>query len=317
MGGYKLPSLKGLRVIESVSRQGSLSGAADELNVTPGAVSRQVTIIEEYYGRKLFERKKGRMVPTEVGRQYAGSLTEALKLIEMASIKVERREEKRRLTIRGLGTFTSEWLLPNLPEFEALCPSLEIQVKGQRKPVNFDMDDADVGLIIGRGKWRGLESEYLYTPRITAIANPELLKNKQITCFDDLNSTRILHPMDLRPNWQEWLQSVRPDFKLDSTRNCWFETSSQMFNAVRAGVGIGLGQLLLVGSELLRGTLVAPINSMAQVSHSMFLVWPRKVESKVPEVRELRDWMIAKLRFLEKKLEPILTEMQEVYFGSR
>jgi len=303
--------------VESVSRQGTLSGAANELNVTPGAVSRQVMIIEEYYGRKLFERKKGRMVLTEVGRQYAGSLTEALKLIEMASIKMERREEKRRLTIRGLGTFTAEWLLPNLPEFEALCPSLEIQVKGQRKPVNFDMDNADVGLIIGRGKWRGLESEYLYTPRITAIANPELLKNKRIMCLDDLNSTRILHPMDLRPNWRQWLRSVQPDFKLDSPRNCWLETSSQMFNAVRLGVGIGLGQSLLVGSELLRGTLVTPIKSVVQVSHSMFLVWPRKVESKVPEVRELRDWMIAKLRNLEQQLEPLLAEMQEFHFGAR
>ncbi len=257
------------------------------------------------------------MVLTEVGRQCAGSLTEAFKLIEIASMKAGRQEERRKLTIRGLGTFTAEWLLPNLPEFEALYPSLEIQVKGQRKPVNFDMDDADVGLIIGRGKWRGLESEYLYTPRITAIANPELLKKKSIISPRDLNFTRILHPMDLRPNWQQWLHVVQPGFRLDSPKNCWLETSSQMFNNVRLGVGVGLGQLLLVGHDLLRGTLVAPIKSVARVSHSMYLVWPRKVESKVPEVRDLRDWMVAKIGDLEQALEPFLSEMQEVQFGTR
>ncbi|MCY4214270.1 MAG: LysR substrate-binding domain-containing protein [Gammaproteobacteria bacterium] len=314
---YKLPSLKGLRAVEAVSRQGSLAGAARELNVTTGAVSRQVMVIEEYYGRKLFERKKGRMVLTEVGRQCAGSLTEAFKLIEIASMKAERQEERRKLTIRGLGTFTAEWLLPNLPEFEALYPSLEIQVKGQRKPVNFDMDDADVGLIIGRGRWRGLESEYLYTPRITAIANPDLLRDKPIGIPSDLNSARILHPMDLHISWQQWLQVVQPGFHLESPKNCWLETSSQMFNAVRLGVGVGLGQYLLVGYELVRGTLVAPIKSVARVSHSMYLVWPRKVESNVPEVRDLRDWMIAKIGDLEHALEPLLAEMREVQFGAR
>ena len=307
--GFILPPLKGLRAVEAVGRHGTISGAANELFVTPGAVSRQVNLIEDHFGCKFFLREQGGMVLTEIGRKYLEQVTEAFQIIDAAGVHTKRQDTGRRLTIRSLGAYTTEWLLRHISEFEEMHPDLQIQIKGHKRPVNFDTDEADIGIALGSGNWTGLNSEYLFRPHLTAIASAKYMAGREINDLDDLHEYRLIQPMDIRPNWRDWLLSISPSLTFECFKSCWLETSSQMYTAVRDNVGIGLGQWHMVAQGLIDGSIVTPIKHLTPLPGAMYMIWLPKSEIAKPEILQFRDWILSGIETVEKQLEPMVSDM--------
>ena len=309
---YKLPSLNALRAAETVGRYGSISGAATELHVSPGAISRHISQLEGYFGCKLFTRHAKGLSLTEVGRTYVEHLSEAFSLIDDASAQILRDGERKRLVIRALGAFSTEWLLPRIAQFELEHPEFDVSVRAQLSGVDFDTDDADVGIIGSFHKPPAVEFEALYTPYLTPIVTPELVKSSlAIESVEDLNRFRLLHATYLQPTWEEWLARVAPEANVDCSGGYWLERSTQVHHAVHQGAGVGLGEFFLIADELVHGTLVAPLKTLVQSPHTVYLVWPRLRRPR-PEVSWFRDWLTAEVANTQERLDRELPQFERI-----
>lgn len=299
---HRLPSLKALVAAEAVGRHGSITHAAAELHVTPGAVSRHVALLEEHFGCRLFVRHSNGLALTEIGRIYVDRLKEAFGLIDRASSDILRASERKTLVIRALGSFTTEWLLPRIARFENEHPDIAVSIRGRLAGVDFGTDDADVGILASADKPADVGSLKLYTPLVTPIVSPDLLRQKPpLRGVADLRHFTLLHAMHLLPTWEQWVSTVGPDHSIDTTQGHWLERASQVTQAVRHGVGVGLGQWLLIGDELVRGSLVAPLQVLVPSPLSVYLVW-RKRGPLRPEIASFRDWLVSALATAESAL---------------
>ena len=306
---FNLPSLKALRAVEAVGRHGSITSAANELRVTPGAISRHISLLEDYFDCKLFRRHGKGLALTEVGQGYVQQLHEAFGLIDRASSKILRISERRSLVIRVLGAFATEWLLPRIVEFEELHPDVDVTIRAQLSGVDFDTDDADLGIIGSKRKPRGVESVELYLPYLTPIISPALAKKKPaIREPNDLKHFRLLHAMNIRPTWDQWLSKVSADHDIDTKPGHWLERSTQLNQAVRRGAGVALGQHLLIGEELINGTLLAPLNEWVPSSFPLHIVWPSRHKSRT-ELQLFVEWLVEGVRASEKAIMDKLPNM--------
>ena len=276
---FNLPSLKALLAVEAVGRHGSITSAANELHVTAGAISRHIALLEDYFDCKLFTRHAKGLSLTEVGHNYVQQLSEAFGLIDQASSQIFRTGERRSLVIRVLGAFATEWLLPRIAEFEELHPDVDLTIRAQLSGVDFDTDDADLGIIGSHRKPKGVESVNLYRPYLTPIISPTLANQKPpIREPNDLKHFRLLHAMNIRPSWQQWLSEISAEHDLDTKSGHWLERSTQLNQAVRRGAGIGLGQHLLIGEELINGTLLAPFSEWVPSTLPLHIVWAESTQ---------------------------------------
>jgi LysR family glycine cleavage system transcriptional activator len=317
MGGralrHSLPSLNALRAVEAVSRHGSISGAAREMHVTPGAVSRQVALLEAHFGCSLFVRTQRGLTLSEKGAHYFTKISEAFDLIHTASENLIGHRDRSRLSVRALGSFATDWLLPRLHNFEQLHPNIDVFLRGQFANVDFDTDDADVAIVIDPGHWSSLQSEKLHRPSFLPVMAPELLQSAgPLLAPSELQRFRLLHALNIRIGWADWLKAVDAS-DVDAAKGHWLESSSQVYQAARHGIGIALGQLLLVGDDLISGRLVAPFDTMISWPDwlSYYLVWPRKRKPK-REVTLFRDWLVNEVRTHEKALEAALPNLRVV-----
>jgi LysR family glycine cleavage system transcriptional activator len=307
---YNLPSLKALRAVETVGRHGSITSAVNELHVTAGAVSRHIALLEDYFGCKLFTRHANGLILTEVGRLYVERLSEAFTLIDQASSQILRAGDRTTFVVRALGAFSSEWLLPRIAQFENMYPEISVSIRGKLSEVDFDTDEADVGIIVGHEKPTNLESVKLYTPYITPVISPGMLRRgTPIKVVNDLKNYRLLHAMNLVPSWAQWLERVDPNHDVEATEGHWLERTTQITQAVKQDVGIGLGQFLLVGDDIIKGNLVAPFSEVVASPASIYLVWPKRRKTR-PEIALFKDWLSGAIKQYEDKLAKELPHMR-------
>ena len=299
---FTLPSLKALNAVEAVGRHGSISRAAEELNVTPGAVSRQVALLEAHFGCQLFLRGQNGVHLTEKGRKFVAKISDAFGSIDDACHGFLETGQRSRLVVRALGMVTSEWLLPRLPDFHKQYPSIEVVVRTQLRSVDFDTDEADFGISAGPRPWKNAEVEYLYTPHLLPVVSGRLLQSgEKLESLDDLSNFRILHALNAMPSWAEWIASYGQEYPI-TDRDYWLESSAQLYHAVRCGVGIGLGQWHLLAEEIIEGRLVAPFPHLVPGRFSVYLLWPKQRVLR-PEIKAFRDWIIEAMRVHEEKLK--------------
>lgn len=299
---YNLPSLKALRAIETVGRHGSLLSASNELHVTPGAISRHIALLEDYYNCKLFIRHSKGLKLTEVGKLYVDRLSEAFGLIDQASTQILRADEKTNFVIRSLGAFSTEWLLPRIHDFEDKYPDLAVSIRAKLTSVDFDTDDADVGIIASQVTPRNVESVKLYTPYVTPVISPQLAaRHEPLEHINDLSQFKLLHAAHLIPTWDNWASAVDINHKLDTSKGHWLERTSQVTHAVKREVGVGLGQFLLIGQDLIDGKLIAPFNQLVPSPIGIYLVWPKRTKVR-SEISWFCDWLTEQISASEQLL---------------
>jgi len=264
--------------------------------------------LEDYYGCKLFIRHAKGLKLTEIGRLYVDRLSEAFGLIDQASTQILRAGEKTTFVIRSLGAFSTEWLLPRIRGFEEKHPDLAVSIRAKLLGVDFDTDDDDVGIIASEQIPRNVDSVKLYTPHITPVISPELAaQHEPIKSVDDLAQFELLHASHLLPTWEHWTSRVAPGNKLDTDAGHWLERTSQVTHAVKRNVGVGLGQFLLVGQDLVDGTLIAPFNQLVPSPISLYLVWPKRNKIR-SEIVWFREWLLDEIHASEQHLAKHLTQ---------
>lgn len=284
----QLPPLNPLKAFEAAARLNSLTLAAEELNVSQVAVSRQVKVLEEYLGVALFRRLHRGIEVTREGRQLYEGVTRAFQDIGVASRQVSRRGRRDILSIQSYTTFSQRWLIPRLAEFHDLNPRIEVRLSSSTAPVDFETQNLDAAIRSGRGEWPDLHSEKLADIELIPVCAPALAENAGLKEPSDLNRIRLLHSM-ARPNdWASWFKAA--GIKAEPNPGIRYENSALAYEAAILEIGAAIAIRPFAQRQIDNGTLTTPFALSCRTGEAYYLTWPRGVTPSGPLVKFL-DWI--------------------------
>lgn len=274
-----LPPLTGLRSFEAFARHGSMTGAAVELNITHGAVSRQVRALEARLGARLVAGPRHDLRLTDAGLRLASALTSAFGQIRAA---LPGAESERDLVVSCLGTLAMKWLIPRLPAFLERHPTVRVRILESHAPADFSQGDVQAAIrIMTERPPEGIR----IVPFMSHHHGPVLSPGQWAACGGDAEAAlRLprLHSETFRPAWREWAKRV--DVSLPASReDREFEHNSYMLAAAGAGLGVAISPWAFAAPDIEAGRLVAPFG-FAPVEARYVLLHPAQVENEAVEV---------------------------------
>jgi LysR family transcriptional regulator, glycine cleavage system transcriptional activator len=284
----RLPPLKPLSAFEIAAEQASFSAAAGELNLTHGAVSRQIKALEIHLGVPLFRRRNRRIELTEAGTAFLPGVRQALHLIEAATAQVATSPREGALVVSSVATFMMRWLIPRLYEFNARHRRIEVRLSASHLPVDFARDGIDVAIRLGKPPGpRNVSATPFLADRVGPVCAPGLLNGRGKLTLADLRRCTLL-VADTRPDaWADWARSRRVD--LDHRKARPFEHMYFMLEAAASGLGVGIASHPLVEEDLRSGRLVAPLGFTA--TGRAYCVLHAKSLADNPKIAAFRSWI--------------------------
>ncbi|MCA8906485.1 MAG: transcriptional regulator GcvA [Rhodospirillaceae bacterium] len=295
----RLPPLNGLRAFEAAARHLSFKKAADELSVTPAAISQQVRALEAHVGRPLFHRLTRALELTDAGQAGLPALGEGFdKLAEAAEI-MRRPARTNILTVSVAPSFGAKWLVPRLERFHQAHPEVDVRIDATDALASFAADGVDVALRYGRGAYRNLVAELLMPEVAFPVCSPALLeRGPPLRTPADLKAHTLLHvqwkmEQESAPTWRMWLRAAGVE-DIDTERGLRFGADSMAVEAAAEGHGVALASGALVLTDLKSGRLVRPFPpSVAEATaFAYYLVCPEEKLTE-PKVTAFRDWVRA------------------------
>ena len=294
MDRRRLPPLNALRAFEAAARHMNFSRAADELSVTPGAVSQQIQNLEDYIGAALFRRTPRGLLLTDAAQTALPALRDAFdKLAEAASL-LTAAVDGRRVTVSAAPSFAAKWLVPRLGRFEAKRPEVDVWLTAGMELVDFAAGEVDVAIRYGAGHYTGLEVVRLMSETVTPVCSPELLAEKPLETLEDLANHTLLHDGspdadDSCPDWAMWL-TARGVRGVDGSRGPRFNQSSLVIEAAMNGRGVALAKRILAQDDLDAGRLTTPFDISTAVDFAYYVVHP-KAKGRLPQVKAFVSWL--------------------------
>ena len=278
-----------LRAFDIAARNLNLSAAAEEMNVTHAAVSRQVKQLEERLGVKLFERLPRGLRLTPQGALLAEGTRAAFDRLAAALEDVSTPTARRKLTISTFSSFNARWLMPRLRSFSMLFPDVDLQVITSAQLVDFAREDVDIAVRFGGGNYPGLHVVPLFRPREIVVCSPALLKSgpplKQIS---DLRNVTLLHDDSYR-SWTRWLDAVGAK-GVNPRRGIICGDRNSMLQAALAGQGVAIASEVFAATEMAAGRLVKVFEDEVTSEYAIFGVClPRRLND--PVVAGVMKWL--------------------------
>ena len=285
-----LPPLTTLRSFEAAARLASFSKAAEELNVTHGAVSRAVRQLEDHLGQKLFLRRTRQVVLTPAGALYSARVREVLERLAAATLALARDEAKGVLTVSTLDSFAAKWLVPRLFRFRRAHPDIDVRLTTSERQVDFELEGVDIAIRFGAGNYPGMSTDFLLEEDVFPVCRPHFLDGPHpLKQPSDLRHHTLIHD-DYQVSWAMWLQKAKVT-GVDANRGPVFLSSDFAIQAAIQGEGIALARSALVEDDLLAGRLVQPFDISLPGVWSYYVVCPHKhLERK--RVAAFRQWLL-------------------------
>ncbi|MBC7906766.1 MAG: transcriptional regulator GcvA [Rhodospirillaceae bacterium] len=285
----RLPPLRSVRAFEAAARHLSFARAADELHVTPAAVSQQIKLLESHLGVALFKRGT-HLSLTEPAMAALPLVSDAFDRLERAVERMRLGRESGPLVVSAPPSFAARWLIPRMARFQARHPDIDLRLSASLKLVNFDTEDVDIAIRYGSGRYPGLHAEQLKAEAVVPVAHPRLAE--KLKNVADLLDVTLLHNDAIDwdttyPNWPAWLANAGVQVPSD-LKPRRFDDFNLVLQATLAGLGVTLAWSTLVTEELSSGRLVAlfPAQPLANAYH---LVCPAK-HLENPKVAAFRAW---------------------------
>lgn len=296
----RLPPLNSLRAFEAAGRHLSFKKAAEELHVTPAAISQQVRALEDYCGVELFRRLTRSLQLTDAGRAALPLLREGFDRLADATHILQADRNTGVLTVSVAPSFGAKWLVPRLDRFRLAHPEYDVRIDATDRLASFS-DGVDVALRYGRGTYRNLRSECLMSDVAYPVCSPRLLATgPPLRRPEDLRHHTLLHVQwkmeeDAAPNWRMWLRAAGVE-GVDVERGPRFSADSMAVEAAAEGQGVVLASAALVEGDLRSGRLVRPFPpSICQAtSFCYYLVYP-ETRAADPKVTAFRDWLLGEV----------------------
>lgn len=287
----RLPPLTALRAFEAVARHLSMARAAEELHVTPAAVSQQIRLLEESLGVPLFHRGK-RLALSDHAAAAAPQLSEAFDRLERAVARLRAGTQEGPLVVSTTPAFAARWLVPRLDDFQSCHPGIELRLLATRRVVDFDREEVDVAIRFGRDPGPGLHVERLMAEEILPVAAPGVAAG--IHSADDIARCTLLQNegqvnQSAFPDWETWLASLGAS-NTGPLRYQRFGDANLTTQAAVAGMGAALMWRSLVADDLRAGRLVVLLDHAIASDQSYFLVMPAD-RPLSPRLAAFCDWL--------------------------
>jgi len=302
----RLPPLKSLQAFDAAGRYLSFTEAARELNVTPGAISQQIRLLEESLEIKLFKRMNRLIVLTDAGQLFLPMISAGFEQFSEAVNLVRQKRSDGPLTITSAPSFVSKWLIPRLARFKSLHPNIDVRIDTSDRLVDFQHEDIDVGIRFGDGVYPELDTVFLFSFDLIPVCSPELIrKGKGLKKVSDLKNYTLLHSNydELDPGWPDWAMWLRVvDAEgVDSDHGIYFNQSDLLFQAAMEGQGVALLASVMAEPEIAAGRLVQPFTARLPVKLNYHLVTTRH-KAGIEKVAAFREWVLAESANLRDSL---------------
>jgi LysR family glycine cleavage system transcriptional activator len=280
-GPRRLLPLNALRAFEAAARHLSFSRAADELSVTPGAVSQHIRQLEDHAGAPLFRRNGRGLELSDTGRAALPLLREGFERLLDASALLREPAKRRQIAVSVAPSFAAKWLMPRLDRFHEAHPEIEVWISADMEVAELGDGAVDVAVRYGPGDYANVVTERLLGEGVLPVCAPELMEGaKPIREPSDLAGHTLLHDVSLDadpscPDWAMWFKA-RGVSGVDSRRGFRFNQSALVIEAAVMGRGVGLAKRTLAQADLEAGRLVAPFaDGGAEIDFAYYIVTPR------------------------------------------
>ncbi|MGB0412678.1 MAG: transcriptional regulator GcvA [Pikeienuella sp.] len=291
----RLPSLTALRAFDAAARHMSFARAADELFVTPAALSYQIKTLEQDLGLPLFRRLNRAVELTDAGRILAPGIARGFGEFRGA-VQALTRATDTGLTITAGPAFTAKWLAPRIYRFVERRPDVEVRLVASLKRMDFVEDGVDAAIrFTRRDEEPGCYVETLINELMTPVCSPEWAA--KMSSPADLAHVPLLHDnslsfMERPPTWADWLKCA--DVDMDWRRGAQFSHADHVLDAAAGGGGVALGRLSMAKQDLTAGRLVAPFDMAIDTGAHFNFVCPEGAEDR-PDIAAFLEWLRAEL----------------------
>lgn len=291
----RLPPLTALRAFEVAARHMSFALAANELHVTPAALSYQIKSLEDHLGAPVFRRLNRAVELTEVGKSLSLQVSEGFRQIEAGWSTARRLIDTNTLTVTAGPALTAKWLAPRLAEFARAHPEIDLRISATLRQLDLHRDDVDVALRFGYGPDTGLYSLPARREWLTPAMSPELAE--RFTTLESLQEAPLIHDESisfLRPkcDWATWFRAVGLSF--DNAHGARFSNADHAVDAAVAGVGVVLGRRPMLIKDIQDGRLVAPFKTAIETKARFRFLCLTGAEAR-PQVAAFRDWFATEI----------------------
>ncbi|MCU0479538.1 MAG: LysR family transcriptional regulator [Chloroflexi bacterium] len=284
-----LPSTIMLQAFDAAARTGSFTAAAREMNLTQGAVSKQIITLERQLGISLFERRGNAIVLTATGASYARDVRAALEIILSASLRIMANPGGGNLHLAVLPSFGTRWLMPRLPQFLKEHPGVTVNVLSRLSPFDFRDTGIHAAIHFGTPDWPGADCTYLMGEEVVPVCSPAFLARRGIRSPEDLRGAPLLHIASRPDAWPAWFRAQGLD--VTECRGMTFEQLLTAAQAALVGMGAALLPRFLIERELDQGELIVVLDRPYRSNRSYYLVVPRDRASHPPAVA-FRAWLL-------------------------
>ncbi len=293
---YNFPPLNSLRAFEATARHLSFQNAAEELSVTPGAISQQIKKLEDILQTPLFHRNNRAVTLTKAGRVLQPDLSRGFESLDDAVQQLKQSAEHQHITVSMTPSFAAKWLVPRLEKWTAQQPDVDVRISASLGLANFGPDGVDLGVRFGSGNYDGLTSALLLKESFVVVCSPIFIDgSKQIKTPEDLHDHTLIHVSGPQgtpgTDWQEWLKSAGVD-GIDTSSGLVFDDTTVAILAAIGGQGVLLSRRALVEDDIAAGRLALPFDLDLPLEFAWRIVAPEG-KLKRPEVSAFRDWLLS------------------------
>lgn len=300
----KLPSTQALICFEAAAKHSSFTKAGQELSLTQGAVSRQVSSLEDMLGVTLFKRDQHGMQLTQAGESYFKNISNRLTGLERDTLDIMGGNSLgNNLTIAAVPTFASRWLIPRLTSFCKVHPNTHIHIETRTRAFMFNDSGMDAAIYAGTpsqvSQWAGTEYTKLFDEEVIPVCSPSLLKRNQKLTPEQISHMPLLQQSTRPEAWRQWFnnQGLDPSQSMAGPR---YEQYSMQVAAAKCGLGISLMPTVLVSNELTTGDLVVACNRPLSGLRAYYFIQPLS-DDRLEISENFKEWL------LQKALSPAKT----------
>lgn len=302
----RIPPLTALKAFEAAARRLNITRAAEELSVTPGAISQQIRILEQHAGAPLFHREGRQIALTELGAELYPLLHDGFDYLKRAGDLIYRPNRRHALAISVPPSFASKWLAPRIARFSAAHPEIEVWMSADMRLADVGGGRVDVAIRYGRGDYSGVRSERLLSADVIPVCSPTLLSRLKKPA--DLAHEVLIHlrPSELeepRPDWPTWL-AARKLTEIDAGSGPRFDQTALAIEAAAHGQGVALAPYAFVAEDLASGRLAAPFADGALTTPLAYHVLTRRSGVSEP-ARAFVKWIKEETRAAEQLVDDL------------
>jgi DNA-binding transcriptional LysR family regulator len=286
----RLPATALLAAFEAAGRHQSFTTAAAELALTPSAVSRQVSALQEMLGVPLFRRTRHGIALTDAGAAYLRHVSRSLDTMEREVLDLQaRRGRGGSIELAVVPTFAASWLVPRLPRLRERNPDLAVHLSSRTRPFLFEDSGMDAAIYAGTGPWPGTHATFLMPERVVPVCSPALIAPKREVSPERLARLPLLQQGTRPYAWREWFAAAGVT-DVEALAGPRYELFSISLQAAIAGLGVALVPDYLAAPAIAAGLLVQPARR-ASSALAYYLVTPAD-PAESPALAELRQWLL-------------------------